>query len=98
MPMDFDHGPTPHLNRMNSDYWAVKRSKVEVHERTRLVGLEDKGTHVDVLARRDREDVRYRARLVIGADGPNSQVVRCLYPEYKQNIPWFTVRQHLHER
>lgn len=97
MPMDFDHGPTPHLNRMNSDYWAVKRSKVEVHERTRLVGLEDKDTHVDVLARRDGEDVRYRARLVIGADGPNSQVVRCLYPGYRQSIPWFTVRQHLHE-
>jgi flavin-dependent dehydrogenase len=97
IPMGFDHGSTPHLNRENSDYWAIKRSKVEVHDRTRLIGIEDKGTHVDVLARRDKQDVRYRARIVIGADGPNSQVVRCLYPEYRKSIPWFTVKQHLHE-
>ncbi len=97
MPMDFDHGSTPHLNRMNSDYWAIKQSKVEVHDQTRLVSLEDRGDYVDVLARRDKEDVRYRARIVIGADGPNSQVVRCLYPGYRQSINWFTVRQYLHE-
>lgn len=97
MPMDFDYGSTPHLNRRDSDHWAVKRSKVEVHDRTRLVGLEDRGDYVDVLARRDREDVRYRARIVIGADGPNSQVVRCLYPAYRKSIPWFTVKQYLHE-
>jgi flavin-dependent dehydrogenase len=97
MPMPFDHGPTPHLNRMNSDYWAIKSSGVEVHDRTRLVEVDDKGSHVDVLARRDKQDIRYRARLVIGADGPNSQVVRCLYPGYKQSMPWFMVRQHLHE-
>lgn len=97
VPMDFDHGSTPHLNRMNSDYWAVKQSKVEVHDRMRLISLEDRGTHVDVLARRDKEDFRYRARLVIGADGPNSQVVRCLYPGYRHSINWFTVRQYLHD-
>jgi len=43
MPMDFDHGSTPHLNRINSDYWAMKQSKVEVHDQTRLVSLEDRG-------------------------------------------------------
>jgi flavin-dependent dehydrogenase len=97
MPMDFDHGPTPHLNRMNSDYWAIKQSGVEVHERTRLVGVEEKDKRVEVLARRGGQNVRYRARLVIGADGPNSQVVRSLYPGYRQRITWFTVRQHMHE-
>ncbi len=97
IPMDFDHGATPHLDRMNSDYWAIIQSKAEVHDHTRVVGIEDMGTHVEVLARRDREDVRYRARLVIGADGPNSQVVRSLFPDYRKSIKWFTVRQHLHE-
>ncbi len=97
MPMDFDYGSTPHLNRMNSDYWAVKQSKVEVHDRTRLISLENRGNHVEVLAKQDKEDVRYRARMVIGADGTNSQVVCSLYPGYRQSINWFTVRQYLHE-
>lgn len=97
MSMDFDYGSTPHLNRQNSDYWAIKRSNVEVHDSTRLVRVDDKDSHVEILARRNKDDVRYRARLVIGADGPNSQVVRCLYPGYRKSIPWFTVKQHLHE-
>jgi len=97
IPMDFDHGPTPHLNRKISDYWAISRSGVEVHDSTRLVSLVDRENHVDVLARRGGEEVRYQARMVIGADGPNSQVVRCLYPQYRKSIPWFTVKQHIHE-
>jgi len=97
MPMDFDYGPTPHLNREFSDYWAIRKSGVEVHDETRLTGLEDRGGYVDARARRKGEDVHYRARMVIGADGPNSQVVRCLYPQYRKSITWFTVKQHLHE-
>jgi len=97
MPMEFDHGSTPHLNRKNSDYWAIKQSKVEVHDNTCLIDLEDKGKYVEVFARRNGEEIRYRARLVIGADGTNSQVVRSLYPGYRKSIKWFMVKQHLHE-
>ncbi len=97
MPMDFDHGTTPHLDRTYSDHWAIKQSKVEVHDNTRLISLEDRGTHVEVLAKRNKEDIRYRARVVIGADGPSSRTVRCLYPGYRKQIDWFTVAQYMHE-
>lgn len=93
MPMDFHHGPTPHLNRRHADHWALKRSGAQVHDSTRLTGLEDKGTHVELQARRNKQDVTYRARYVIGADGPKSVVVRSIYTGYRESIPWFTVKQ-----
>lgn len=97
-PMDFFGGTTPHLYRKFSDYWAVKRSGAEVHDRTTFTGLEDNGDHV-IVHTRDREGgaVRYRARYLIGADGPTSPVVRALYPNYPKQIPWFFVGQKLHE-
>jgi flavin-dependent dehydrogenase len=97
MPMDFHHGVTPHLNREHSDHWALKSSGAKVHDSTRFTGLKDNGDFVEVFARRNGEDIRYTARFLIGADGPNSQVVRCLYPGYAKSIPWFTVKQFFHE-
>jgi flavin-dependent dehydrogenase len=93
MPMDFFGGSTPHLHRKYSDYWAIQRSGAEVHDRTSFVGLEDRGSHVLVQARKQGEPVEYRARQVIGADGPSSPVVRALYPDYPKQIPWFFVGQ-----
>jgi len=95
--MDFFHGTTPHLHRKYSDHWAIQRSGAEVHDRTSFAGLEDKGDHVLVHARRQGEPVEYRARQVIGADGPSSLVVRAVYPDYPKQIPWFFVGQKFHE-
>jgi len=97
LPMEFDGGKTPHLNRTYSDYWAVQRSGAEVHDNMRFLSAVDHGSHVDVTAGNGQEERRYRARYVIGADGPNSKVVSTLYPGYRDRIKWFTVRQHLHE-
>ncbi len=97
MPMDFFGGSTPHLHRKFSDYWAIKRSGAQVHDRTSFVGLDDRGDHVVVSARREGEPVTYRARQVIGADGPSSLVIRALYPNYPKQIPWFFVGQKFHE-
>ena len=87
LPMDFFGGSTPHLHRKYSDYWAIKSSGAEVHDRTSFAGLEDKGDHVLVHARRQGEPVEYRARKVIGADGPSSLVIRSIYPDYPQSDP-----------
>ncbi len=97
LQMEFDGGTTPHLNRTYSDYWAIKRSGVTVHDNMRFLSARDHGTHVDVTAGNGHEERHYRARYVIGADGPNSKVVSTLYPGYRDRITWFTVRQHLHE-
>lgn len=97
MPMDFHYGPTPHLHRKYSDHWALTQSGAEVYDGTRLTGLEDKGGGVEVIARRNRETIRLEARFLIGADGPNSQVVRSLYPGFRHSIPWFAVKQFFHE-
>ena len=97
LTMDFFGGPTPHLHRKYSDYWAIKRSGAEVHDRTSFVGLEDRGDHVLVKARRQGQDVEYKARQVIGADGPSSLVIRSIYPDYPKQIPWFFVGQKFHD-
>ncbi|MCK9388643.1 MAG: NAD(P)/FAD-dependent oxidoreductase [Sulfuritalea sp.] len=97
MPMDFFGGSTPHLHRKYSDYWAIQRSGAEVHDRTSFVGLKDKGDHVLVQTRQNGEPVTYRARQVIGADGPSSHVVRAIYPDYPKQIPWFFVGQKFHD-
>ncbi len=109
--MDFDGGPTPHLHRKNSDDWAIRQSNVEVHDRTEFTGLKDSGACVHVTARRTQrcaggaksggasagQVVRYRARYVIGADGPGMGVVRAVYPDYPGSIPWFVVGQKFHK-
>ena len=97
MEMDFHHGSTPHLNRKYSDHWALKGSGAEIMDRTRFTGLEDMGTHVKLRLRRDKEDMELTARFVIGADGPNSAVVRTLYPGYAKRMPWFAVKQFYQE-
>ena len=93
LPMDFNGGPTPHLNRKYSDYWAIKKSGVIVHDSTTFLDLEDSEKGVIVRASRDSRELRYRARFVIGADGPKSAVTRALYPDYQKSIPWFMVGQ-----
>jgi flavin-dependent dehydrogenase len=97
LTMDFFGGTTPHLHRKYSDHWAIKRSGAEVHDRTSFAGLEDRGDHVMVHARREGSDVHYKARHVIGADGPSSLVIRSLYPDYPKQIPWFFVGQKFHD-
>jgi len=95
--MDFDGGPTAHLHRRYADHWAIQRSGAEVLDGTTVVGVVDDGSRVTVNAQRDGEALDFRARHVIGADGPVSVVVRSVYPEYRKSIPWFWVGQKFHE-
>ncbi|MBI4802708.1 MAG: NAD(P)/FAD-dependent oxidoreductase [Elusimicrobia bacterium] len=96
LSMNFDGGPTPHLHRKYADHWAMRRSGAEIHDLTEFTELQDKGAYVDVTAMKDERTVRYRARRVIGADGPGLSVVRSLYPDYAGQIPWFVVGQKFH--
>jgi len=96
MSMDFFGGTTPHLHRRHSDHWAITRSGAEVHDQTSFASLEDRGDHVLVGALQDGRKLEYRARWVIGADGPVSPVIRAIYPDYPKQIPWFFVGQKFH--
>jgi flavin-dependent dehydrogenase len=97
LSMDFFGGTTPHLHRKYSDHWAIQQSRAEVHDETSFAGLEDHGDHVLVQARKHGEPLEYRARWVIGADGPSSLVTRAVYPDYPKQIPWFFVGQKFHD-
>lgn len=97
MSMDFFGGTTPHLHRKYSDHWAIRQSRAEVHDETSFAGLDDHGDHVLVHARKHGEPLEYRARWVIGADGPSSLVTRAVYPDYPKQIPWFFVGQKFHD-
>lgn len=98
MSMDFFGGSTPHLHRKHADHWAIKTSGAEVHDQTSFIGLEQQNDQIIVRTRKKGGDeVSYRARYVIGADGPSSPVLRAIYPDYPQQIPWFFVGQKFHE-
>ena len=43
------------------------------------------------------EEVVYRAKYVIAADGPRSDVVAKLYPAFRDSIPWFVVGQKYYD-
>lgn len=96
MNMDFFGGSTPHLHRRYSDHWAIQRSGAEVHDQTSFSSLEDHGDHVTVNALHEGVAKQYRARWIIGADGPVSPVLRAVYPDYPKQIPWFFVGQKFH--
>ena len=53
---------------------AAERQGVTVHQETLVTGVEARKSGVRVEARRNGEVVRYRSRLVAGADGANSVV------------------------
>ena len=91
--MDFFGGPTPHLNRQNSDWWAIQKSGVEVQDETAFKTFTTDGKRAVGKARRHGEDIEFRARYIIGADGPRSPVRRVLYPDYEKSIQWFMVAQ-----
>lgn len=96
LSMDFHGGPTPHLHRKYSDYWALRRSGVEVQDGMTFLRLEDEGEQVTVHARGGDGEVAYKARYVIGADGPKSPVTRAILPKYSLGVPWFFVGQKFH--
>ncbi len=98
MPMDFFGGTTPHLHRKYSDHWAIQRSGAEVLDQTSFISLRNNGGHVLVNARKKGgAELQFKARYVIGADGPSSPVLRSIYPNYPKQIPWFFVGQKFHE-
>jgi len=96
LSMDFLGGPTPHLHRKYSDHWAIEQSGAAVSDQTLFKSLEDEGNRVVVRAVKAGKPHTFRARHVIGADGPNSHVLRSVYPDYAKQIPWFMVGQKFH--
>src|SRR5512133_457908 len=62
LPMEFDGGTTPHLNRTFSDHWAIQRSGAVVHDNMRFLSARDHGDHVEVTAGNGHEEAHYRAR------------------------------------
>ncbi len=98
LSMDFFGGTTPHLNRKQADYWAVKSSGAELHDQTSFISMQPQGDHQIIRTRKKGgSEIRFKARYVIGADGPASPVLRSLYPNYPKQIPWFFVGQKFHE-
>jgi flavin-dependent dehydrogenase len=97
LDIEFFGGPTPHLYRKHSDFWAIRRSGAEVWDRTAFVSLEGGADSVAVRVTREGRPLSIRARWVVGADGPTSTVVKAVYPGYRDAIPWFMVGQKFHE-
>ena len=73
------HGHTIARRRLDATLIAAAaRAGAEVHERTTVTEVEAGRDGVEVSARRGSREVRYRARLLVGADGVNSVVRRRL--------------------
>lgn len=98
MNMDFFGGTTPHLHRKYADHWAIQSSKAKVMDQTSFIKLEKQDHGLKVHIKQAEQGTScLEARYVIGADGPSSPVLRSLYPNYAQQIPWFFVGQKFHE-
>jgi flavin-dependent dehydrogenase len=98
--MPFIPGPTPHIYRKHADHHVVMKSRAEIHERTEFRDIETRPNDVLVKARRagaDGDEIVYRAKYVIAADGPRSDVVAKLYPAFRDSIPWFVVGQKYYD-
>ena len=93
MPMDFSEGPTPHLWRKHSDCWAIKSSGAEIQDETELVDFRLVDDHVVIDAKSKGELIQFQAKMMVGADGPRSTVVKKMYPDYQKKMPWFFVLQ-----
>ncbi len=93
LPMPFIPGPTVHIYRKHADHHVVKACRAEVHERTEFIGIKPREKDVLVEAKRAGAPVTYRAKYVIAADGPRSNVVASLYPTFRDSIYWFVVGQ-----
>ncbi len=99
MKMDFIGGPAPHLHRKFSDHWTLKESGAIIHDQTSFEDFTENEKGVEVIAKRvgTEEAITYKARWLVGADGPSSPVLRAVYGNsYKLN-PLFFVGQKFHK-
>lgn len=99
MTMDFIGGPAPHLHRKFSDHWALKESGATIHDQTSFESFTENDRGVEIQAKHvgSNEALTYKARWLVGADGPSSPVLRAVYGNsYKLN-PLFFVGQKFHK-
>jgi len=99
MKMDFIGGATPHLHRKYSDHWALKQCGAKIHDQTSFESFSEDESGVEVIATQHSTNtsVKYKARWLVGADGPSSPVLRAVYGNsYKLN-PLFFVGQKFHK-
>ena len=94
--MPFIPGPTPHIYRKFADHHAVRRAAPRSTS-ARSSGSSKQArmtssSRARSVAENGREVV-YRAKYVIAADGPRSDVVAKLYPDFRDSIRWFVVGQ-----
>jgi flavin-dependent dehydrogenase len=72
--------------RRDLDYWMNQKAEAEgavIWPEARVIGLRQKGLGYSVEMERDKKRQELEARFIVGADGMNSLVRRCLFPELK---------------
>ena len=98
LSMDFfggtDAAPAPQVFRLLGD--QAQRRRGARPDLVRRAGGQRR-SRAGACARQDGEQIDYRARQVIGADGPSSLVIRSIYPGLPEAIPWFFVGQKFHD-
>lgn len=97
MKMDFIGGPAPHLHRKFSDHWALKESGAIIHDQTSFDSFTENEKGVEIKASHGQEKRIYKARWLVGADGPSSPVLRAVYGDTYKLSPMFFVGQKFHK-
>ena len=79
------------------DWWLCQSSGAEVMSETSLVSFqEDEEGVVLNCVKKNGEEVKIRAQVMVGADGGPSRIVEQLDPGARKSLQWFIVAQELY--
>jgi flavin-dependent dehydrogenase len=80
--------PATHLNawRDRLDNWLCMQSGAEIWESTRLLDFAEWNDHVELICRREGEEVRLSAPVMVAADGGVSDIVKKIDPTFGEGL------------
>jgi len=94
MDVPVEKAQTYNVWRADFDYWLVQKSKAEVLDQHKLVGLKQTDTDVEVQVQTpDKTVIFINASFLIAADGGQSSARRFLDPSFRKKVRWFTFAQ-----
>jgi len=97
MPVDFVESEAPQVWRKEFDYWLLLQSKAEIHDNTNFLNFEENPDYIKVNCISHDKNVSYRCKYLVGADGPFSNIVHQLYPEFRKRFPFVFVGQYFYD-
>ena len=79
------------------DHFLASSSGADLRDQTRFLRLQVREDGVEAVLKRNGKEFKVRSKFLIGADGGNSRVVRCVAPEVYRGMTWALACQKYYE-